>query len=148
MTKNALSYNGFRWVTAGDGFRTRDPYLGKTERQFRIQNPGESSSRRLLTPNFDVDRLNVDEDWSKGETNRSPVERDHARLPQRPSCAIQRVARRSRGGRPRRRAAPSLGIRTPDALIGATALEHRMSLVTRNLGDFSQVPALRIGRPR
>ena len=54
-------------MTAGDGFRTRDPYLGKTERQFRIQNPWKSGSGHLLTPNFDVDRLNIDGGMSQGE---------------------------------------------------------------------------------
>ena len=32
----------------------------------------------------------------------------------------------------------------PDALIAATALEHRLTLVTRNLADFAAVKGLRI----
>ena len=36
------------------------------------------------------------------------------------------------------------GIRLPDALIAATAIEHRLSLFTRNRGDFDNVPGLRI----
>lgn len=36
------------------------------------------------------------------------------------------------------------GIRTPDALIAATSLTHRLGLVTRNARDFSQVPGLRV----
>jgi predicted nucleic acid-binding protein len=45
-----------------------------------------------------------------------------------------------RGGRVRREA----GIRLPDALIAATALEHRLSLVTRNRSDFDKVRGLRL----
>ena len=43
-------------------------------------------------------------------------------------------------GRLRREA----GIRLPDALIAATAIEHKLSLFTRNRGDFDNVPGLRI----
>ena len=53
--RNGLCHNGFYWMTAGDGFRTRDPYLGKTKLQFRIQNRRKSGPRHLLTPYFDVD---------------------------------------------------------------------------------------------
>jgi predicted nucleic acid-binding protein len=35
-------------------------------------------------------------------------------------------------------------IRLPDALIAATALEHRLGLVTRNKRDFADVRGLRI----
>ena len=45
-----------------------------------------------------------------------------------------------RGGRVRR----DCGIRLPDALIAATALEHRLSLVTRNRSDFDRVKGLRL----
>jgi predicted nucleic acid-binding protein len=45
-----------------------------------------------------------------------------------------------RAGRVRRESS----IRLPDALIAATALEHRMSLATRNLRDFEQVRGLRL----
>lgn len=45
-----------------------------------------------------------------------------------------------RAGRLRR----SLPIRTPDALIAATALEHGLTLVTRNVRDFSAVNGLRV----
>jgi predicted nucleic acid-binding protein len=44
-----------------------------------------------------------------------------------------------RAGRVRRKS----GIRLPDALIAATALEHRLSLATRNLKEFQQVRGLR-----
>src|SRR5690242_5247295 len=40
-----------------------------------------------------------------------------------------------------RRTAP---IRTPDALVAATALVHGLGLVTRNLRDFEAVPRLRV----
>ena len=36
------------------------------------------------------------------------------------------------------------GIRLPDALIAATAIEHKLSLFTRNRSDFDSVPGLRI----
>ena len=49
-----------------------------------------------------------------------------------------------RAGRLRRH----IEIRTPDALIAATALEHHLTLVTRNVRDFRGVPALRIETPR
>ena len=36
------------------------------------------------------------------------------------------------------------GIRLPDALIAATAIEHRLSLATRNRHDFDRVRGLRL----
>jgi predicted nucleic acid-binding protein len=45
-----------------------------------------------------------------------------------------------RAGRVRR----ETGIRLPDALIAATALEHGLDLASRNRRDFSRVPKLRL----
>jgi predicted nucleic acid-binding protein len=45
-----------------------------------------------------------------------------------------------RAGRVRR----ETGIRLPDALIAATALERKLEVATRNARDFSQVRGLRI----
>jgi toxin FitB len=45
-----------------------------------------------------------------------------------------------RAGRIRR----ETGVKTPDALIAATAIEHRLGLVTHNDKDFKQVRGLRI----
>jgi predicted nucleic acid-binding protein len=36
------------------------------------------------------------------------------------------------------------GIRLPDALIAATALEHKLELATRNTHDFERVRGVRI----
>lgn len=38
----------------------------------------------------------------------------------------------------------STGLHTPDALIAATAIEHRLTLVTRNLRHFERVPKLKV----
>jgi predicted nucleic acid-binding protein len=45
-----------------------------------------------------------------------------------------------RAGRLRRES----GIRLPDALIAATAIEHKLSLFTRNRSDFDGVRGLRL----
>jgi hypothetical protein len=45
-----------------------------------------------------------------------------------------------RAGRLRR----ETGVRLPDALIAATAIEHKLSLFTRNRSDFDKVPGLRL----
>jgi predicted nucleic acid-binding protein len=37
--------------------------------------------------------------------------------------------------------------RLPDALIAATALEHRLTLVTRNVRDFEGIRGLKIRQP-
>ena len=37
--------------------------------------------------------------------------------------------------------------RLPDALIAATALQHRLTLVTRNVRDFEGIRGLRLRRP-
>ncbi|GAA4319568.1 type II toxin-antitoxin system VapC family toxin [Compostibacter hankyongensis] len=38
-------------------------------------------------------------------------------------------------------------IKTPDAIIAATALTHNLSLLTRNTADFKQIPELRLINP-
>ena len=48
-----------------------------------------------------------------------------------------------RAGRIRRES----GIRLPDALIAATAIEHRLGLATRNRSDFESVRSLRLREP-
>lgn len=42
------------------------------------------------------------------------------------------------------RVAREFGLRLPDAIIAATALEHQLGLTTRNLKDFSRVRGLRV----
>lgn len=49
-----------------------------------------------------------------------------------------------RAGRLRRRHP----IRTPDALIAATAIVHGLTLITRNLRDFDGIGSLRVRAPR
>jgi predicted nucleic acid-binding protein len=56
--------------------------------------------------------------------------------------AVDRVVA-ERAGRIRR----GSSIRTPDALIAASALEHDLSLMTRNRRDFSGVTGLRLVDP-
>jgi len=45
-----------------------------------------------------------------------------------------------RAGRLRR----ETGVRLPDALIAATAIEHKLSLFTRNRSDFEKIGGLRL----
>ena len=45
-----------------------------------------------------------------------------------------------RAGRLRR----ETGVRLPDALIAATAIEHKLILFTRNRSDFDKVAGLRL----
>ena len=47
-----------------------------------------------------------------------------------------------RAGRLRR-----AGLRTPDALVAATALEHQLVLVTRNARDFQSARGLKVRLP-
>lgn len=49
-----------------------------------------------------------------------------------------------RAGRLRR----TSSMRTPDALIAATAMEHGLVLMTRNARDFQRVRGLKIRQPR
>ena len=49
-----------------------------------------------------------------------------------------------RAGRLRR----TLSIRTPDALIAASALEYGLTLLTSNVKDFRTVPELQISAPK
>ena len=46
------------------------------------------------------------------------------------------------------RVAREFGLRLPDALIAATALEKGLQLSTRNVSDFDKVRGLRIKPPR
>ncbi len=48
-----------------------------------------------------------------------------------------------RAGRIRR----ETGLHVPDAIIAATALEHDLELVTRNVRDFRKVEGLRVRAP-
>ncbi|MBX9853175.1 MAG: type II toxin-antitoxin system VapC family toxin [Cytophagaceae bacterium] len=41
----------------------------------------------------------------------------------------------------------SLKIKTPDAIIAATAIVYQLSLVTRNTSDFKNIPELNIINP-
>jgi predicted nucleic acid-binding protein len=48
-----------------------------------------------------------------------------------------------RAGRIRR----DSGVRMPDALIAATAIEHKLGLITRNRSDFERIRGLRVRDP-
>ena len=74
-----------------------------------------------------------------GRTNEARV--DEFLAPFREIAVDRAIAERA--GR-LRRGSP---MRTPDALIAATAIEHGLELVTRNRRDFEAVPGLRLRDP-
>ncbi|MDP9245855.1 MAG: PIN domain-containing protein [Chloroflexota bacterium] len=74
-----------------------------------------------------------------GRTNEARVEEFLA--PFREIAVDRSIAERA--GRLRRGSA----LRTPDALIAATAIEHGLELVTRNRRDFMDVPGLQLRDP-
>lgn len=41
----------------------------------------------------------------------------------------------------------NLKIKTPDAIIAATALVYNLTLITRNISDFKNVPGLSVNNP-
>jgi predicted nucleic acid-binding protein len=71
-----------------------------------------------------------------GRTNEARVEEFLA--PFREIAVDRSIAERA--GRLRRGSA----LRTPDALIAATAIEHGLELVTRNLRDFKDIRGLKL----
>ena len=74
-----------------------------------------------------------------GRTNETRV--DEFLAPFREIAVDRSIAERA--GR-LRRGSP---LRTPDALIAATAIEHGLELVTRNRRDFDGIPGLRLRDP-
>lgn len=54
-------------------------------------------------------------------------------------CAAMRLALRRAGKRPDRR--------SMDLIIAATAIEHDLTLVTRNTGDYSDIPGIALHTP-
>ena len=74
-----------------------------------------------------------------GRTNETRV--DEFLAPFREITVDRAIAERA--GRLRRGSA----MRTPDALIAATAIEHGLELVTRNRRDFDGIPSLRVRDP-
>ena len=68
---------------------------------------------------------------------------DHLRGAARLQAPIDRPVA-ERAGRLRR----DTGIAIADALVAATALEHGLSLMTRNAADFGRVHGLHIRAPR
>jgi predicted nucleic acid-binding protein len=74
-----------------------------------------------------------------GRTNEARV--DDFLAPFREIAVDRSIAERA--GRLRR----GSGMRTPDALIAATAIEHGLELVTRNRRDFKDIPGLQLRDP-
>jgi predicted nucleic acid-binding protein len=74
----------------------------------------------------------------------SRVDEDAVRLLLSPftELAIERAIAQ-RAGRLRRQ----VGVRIADALIAASALEHSLTLITRNLRDYQPVPGLTVRAP-
>ena len=74
-----------------------------------------------------------------GRTNEARV--DEFLAPFREISVDRSIAERA--GRLRRGSA----LRTPDALVAATAIEHGLELVTRNRRDFKDIPGLQLRDP-
>jgi hypothetical protein len=76
-------------------------------------------------------------------SGRSAEERRIRRLLEPMTTLPVETAIAERAGRLRR----SGGVRLPDALIAATALQHRLTLVTRNAHDFEGIRGLKLRPP-
>ncbi|MBA2374411.1 MAG: PIN domain-containing protein [Chloroflexi bacterium] len=78
------------------------------------------------------------------EARAALVHRNRLRLlRERPARRLHACHTSSCAGRIRR----GSSLRLPDALIAATALQHRLTLVTRNVRDFNGVKGLKLRSP-
>ncbi|HWE65252.1 MAG TPA: PIN domain-containing protein [Acidimicrobiales bacterium] len=99
--------------------------------------------RRDRLPPGDPFSLFTDTFWCPPPRSRRTVPRCAARLPAPFEAIPVDRAVAERAGRIRR----ETGLRLPDALIAATALERGLTLTTRNRRHFEAVPGLGVRAP-